>query len=375
MAVRALPLAQALVKRGHQVAMFLPPWSYPADAGKVWDEGGVRVENVAISPRGLIAPRLVARVCAYKPDVVHLFKPKAYAGLAQWKLWQLRRLELTHARLVLDADDWEGAGGWNEIENYSWAMKRFFAWQEQWGLTHCDAVTVASRGLETIVWSLGRNPREVHYLPYSLTPFAAMEPGARDIVRAEHGLDDDSVILLYTRFFEFRVERLVQIFARIVEQVPNARLLVVGKGLFGEEEKLLTLAAKCGLRSRIAYTGWVESARLPGYFAAVDMAIYPFDDTLINRCKCIVKLGDLLAAGVPVVAEAVGQNKEYISHNETGLLVPPGGVEEFAGAAARLLRDADLRTRLGTSAAATMARDYNSTRIAQVAEAAYQLLH
>jgi len=34
-----------------------------------------------------------------------------------------------------------------------------------------------------------------------------------------------------------------------------------------------------------------------------------------------VKLIDLLSAGVPVVADAVGQNSEYIRHNETGLLV------------------------------------------------------
>ena len=92
MAVRALPLAKALCARGHDVAVFLPPWSYPQHAGRVYDDAGVRIENVAIAPRALIPTRLVARVRAFQPDAVHLFKPKAYAGLAQWLLWQMRRV-------------------------------------------------------------------------------------------------------------------------------------------------------------------------------------------------------------------------------------------------------------------------------------------
>ena len=59
------------------------------------------------------------------------------------------------ARIILDEDDWEGAGGWNDLEPYSWSQKKFFARQEKWGLTHADSVTVASRGLETIALSLG----------------------------------------------------------------------------------------------------------------------------------------------------------------------------------------------------------------------------
>jgi len=31
------------------------------------------------------------------------------------------------------------------------------------------------------------------------------------------------------------------------------------------------------------------------------VALYPFDDNLINRTKCPVKLTDLLYAGIPVV--------------------------------------------------------------------------
>jgi glycosyltransferase involved in cell wall biosynthesis len=372
MAVRALPLAKALVRNGHAVAMFLPPWSFPSDSGRTWDEDGVRIENVPISPQTMIVPRLARRALAWHPDVIHLFKPKSYAGISAWVLWQMRRTGSSRVRLVVDEDDWEGAGGWNDLEHYSTLQKRFFEWQEQWGLKHCDAVTVGSRALETIVWSLGRSPRNVYYLPYGLNSFAKSDREAGRKIREKHDLGDDPVVLLYTRFFEFRLDRLLQILSRIIQRVPRARLMVVGQGLFGEDQELLELSRGQGLDKHIVFAGWIDRESLPGYFAAADIAIYPFDDTLVNRCKCVVKMGDLLSAGVPVVAEAVGQNKEYVVHNETGVLVPPGGVEDFACAAVNLLMDKGIRVRLGANAAATMAREYNWQRLALVAEEAYR---
>lgn len=303
---------------------------------------------------------------------MHCFKPKSFSGLSAWLLWQMRRLGRTRARLVVDEDDWEGAGGWNEIEKYSVLQKGFFSWQESWGLTHGDAVTVASRALETIAWSHGGSRSRVHYLPYGLTQIAWKDREAGERIRNELELGRDPVLLLYTRFFEFRVERVARVLARIAELVPRARYLIVGKGLFGEEQALKKYAEEYGFSRNASYVGWVEETKLPGYFGAADAAIYPLDETLVNRCKCLVKLGDLLAAGVAVVAEGVGQAKEYIVDEETGLLLQSGGIEDFACATARLLCDANLKGRLGTNSAARMATYHNWDRLVQVAEEAYQ---
>jgi glycosyltransferase involved in cell wall biosynthesis len=158
------------------------------------------------------------------------------------------------------------------------------------------------------------------------------------------------------------------VFARI----PDARLLLVGKGLFGEEKKFLEMSQARGWHARVVDAGWVEMSRLRAFFSAADVAIYPFDDTLINRTKCPVKLIDLLAAGVPVVAEAVGQLREYIQNNETGMLVSPGEEEEFARSVIELLDDADKRARLGACAAAKMARDYGWEKLAERVEGVYR---
>ncbi|MEA3342382.1 MAG: glycosyltransferase, partial [Chloroflexota bacterium] len=104
-----------------------------------------------------------------------------------------------------------------------------------------------------------------------------------------------------------------------------------------------------------------------------DVAIYPFDDTLVNRAKCPVKLLELLAAGTPVVAEAVGQNREYVRHTETGWLVEPGDAAAFAEAVTHLLEDAQLRERLGRAAARDVRERFAWERLVETIERAYEV--
>jgi glycosyltransferase involved in cell wall biosynthesis len=84
-----------------------------------------------------------------------------------------------------------------------------------------------------------------------------------------------------------------------------------------------------------------------------------------------VKLRDLLAAGIAVVAEAVGQNREYIRHGQTGLLIEPGDSPLFADAVVRLLRDASLRKRLGQAAARDVRERFSWDRLVDTVERAY----
>jgi glycosyltransferase involved in cell wall biosynthesis len=372
---RALPLAQELAARGHHVKMLLPPWHTPGEAGRVWEERGVRIENVSLWPGRApwlypcVTARLVRGALSWQPDVIHCFKPKAYAGWSAWVVWHAKRLGTARVRLVVDEDDWEGPGGWNDLEPYSCALRRTFAWQERWGLSHCEAVTVASRALQSLVWGLAVPPERVYYLPNGVEPSVAGD-GAR--VRARHGLGSAAVILLYTRFFEYDVARVVEALARIRQVMPAARLLIVGQALHPQDgQRFWRLAQEAGQVSAIVDAGWVEQALLPDYFAAADVALFPFDDTLVNRCKCSVKLLDLLSAGAPVVAEAVGQNAEYVRHGETGMLVESGDAAALAQATLALLRDRPLAQRLGQAAAGSLRTRYGWDTLVDRLLAAY----
>jgi glycosyltransferase involved in cell wall biosynthesis len=370
MRVRALPIAQSLVKRGHRVTMLLPPWSNPHDAGTTANFGDVRVVNLRLPPRIpgvfhlLLTVALVRSVLALQPSVVYCFKPKAYAGSTAWCLWQLRRLGIHHSRLVVDTDDWEGAGGWNAVEPYVPLYKHFFAWQEKWGLTHADAITVASRALQTLAWSLGVPRGAVHYTPNGVDAFATMAE-SQSAQRTS-----TPTALLYTRFFEFDLERIAHLMVSLSQAIPALKLVIVGKGFFGEEIRFAQILSSAGLSDRVASMGWPPADGLQTIFARTTVALFPFDDTLLNRTKCSVKLTELLTAGMPVVAEAVGQNAEYIVHGQSGLLAAPGDEQCFIEAVRSIVCDDGLRGRLSNGARARMRERYSWERIVGEVEAA-----
>jgi glycosyltransferase involved in cell wall biosynthesis len=85
-----------------------------------------------------------------------------------------------------------------------------------------------------------------------------------------------------------------------------------------------------------------------------------------------MKLVDLLAAGVPVVADAVGQNAEYIQHGTSGTLVAPGDNEAFVASVLRLLRDRDLARSLGCAAQERIRSLFGWHTLVQSAEKAYE---
>jgi glycosyltransferase involved in cell wall biosynthesis len=373
MSARALPMARALVAKGHRVAMLIPPWDSPADSGRRWTDAGVDIINIHLPAAQrfpghvTITARLVRHVLNLHPDIVHTFKPKAYAGLTAAGLWLLNQMGRYNIPVVVDTDDWEGPGGWNDVEPYTLAQRAVFTWQESWGLSHCAAVTVASRDLETLTWALGIEQARVFYVPNGVPRQSTATPshvGTEENAGATRAL-------LYTRFVEFDVERLLAIWQAVLDEVPDSRLIVVGRGLRGEEQAFLQLTELAGIRQTITYLGWPGRRVMPGVFAATDVAILPFDDTLINRTKGTAKLAELVAAGLPVVADGVGQNREFVEHRSTGLLVPPGDITAFSGAVVSLLKDSRRRREMGAAARARAARHFTWDRIAETVEQAY----
>jgi glycosyltransferase involved in cell wall biosynthesis len=362
MSARALPLARSLVEQGMAVKIIIPPWDDPQASGKIKDEGGVVIENVSLpaSPSPffhlILTKRMVSSALAFSPDVIHLFKPKGYSGFCHLYLWLRRKLTHTAYTLILDEDDWEQA--WNERLHYNYWQRQFFNGQERWGLRHADKVVAASRELQILARRFN-SQQNVSYIPNGVASLLKAEERRDGPSSRQHlGLGDGLIILLYTRFLEFDFTRVIEILKRIIDETPDARILIVGKGLGNEEEAFLALCQSNGLAGHIHYAGWVTPEELPIYFAAADVAIYPYRDDAVNRTKCSVKLVEMMSAGLPMVADAIGQNSEYIIHGESGLLVNEPAPAAFAGAVLSLLKDSGERCRLGENAAKRINEHY-----------------
>ncbi len=359
---RMVPLAAELQGLGHEVVIVAPPYTNPEDSGKVEVVRKVRLMNVRL-PRGgkaLGAPALVWRIFRAasdeKPDLVHLFKPKGYGGLAAMLQILCDHIGMRMPPLFLDTDDWEGNGGMNEQLGYSVAEQRVYAFQEQWLPPHVRGVTVASRTLEDMILGMGLERERVLYLPNCVDD---APPGDGQKVRERFGIAPDTpVLLLYTRFFEFSQNKLYHLFGAIFRRVPGVRFLVVGKGRGNEEEQLVTISREMGFKDALIMAGWIETTDLPDYLAAGDVAVYPFADNLVNRAKCPAKLTELLRAGLPVVADRVGQIPEYIAPGLQGLLCAPDDFDEMVAKCAELLQDVAKRKRASSVGRAFILETY-----------------
>lgn len=385
---RVLPLARALAERGHQVTVLIPPYDRPADAGRRWRAWGVDIVHTSLPGRTAAFARAplvylaitwaavaaAVRLLAVGVDAVHVFKPKGVAG-ACFYVTLLRRALGHRTRLVLDTDDWEGEGGWNELDRLPWWSRALVSVQEDSILRIAPAVTAASRFLWHRCAALRRSAARLRYIPNGFDPrdYAGLDEVDGSSVRQQYALDQAPAVLLYTRFFEFQLPRIVETWKRVHRALPEARLLVAGSGAFGQERILARLLHEAGLGTTAVFTGWLQPAQIPGHLAAADVAWFPYDDTLANRAKCSAKLIELMAMRRPIVADAVGQNPEYLTHGTSGVLVQPGDIDAWAAATVDLLRDPAARQRLGDAARAALVTRFCWPRLAAEAEAAYNV--
>jgi len=368
MSSRALPLAMELVRRGHEVCMFMPPWQTPDEGDRQWVERGVSIRYTPVTGGSLaIGHRLRKEIVAWQPELVHTFKPKAYSGLVSWWLWHFRRDRLP---LIVDSDDWEGKGGWNDLAPYSRLQKAFFAWQETWGIRHCHALTVASRELVDRALQLGVEPERLVYIPNG--PGIGLPGTSRQAARKQLDLENRPTLLLYSRYFEFSIERLFSIIGLIKAQLGDLIVLAVGQPLYdSDRERIADLKNRHDLEDAWKEIGWVEPKLLPDLLSAADAGIYLMDDTLLNRSKCPVKLADMASVGLPVVGDNVGQVAEYIVDGQSGYLLSEASDQEAANALVRILDDSQLRDRLSAAASKHIAANFTWERHATVLEETY----
>jgi glycosyltransferase involved in cell wall biosynthesis len=128
----------------------------------------------------------------------------------------------------------------------------------------------------------------------------------------------------------------------------------------GEVEASRARAAALGLADRVQIPGWVDPATVSALLAGADIFVLPSHHEGLP-----VAILEAMASGLPVVTTPVGAIPEIVVAHETGLLVPPGAVEALAAALADLVKNPELRARLGKNARALVERDFRIEVIAE----------
>jgi glycosyltransferase involved in cell wall biosynthesis len=188
--------------------------------------------------------------------------------------------------------------------------------------------------------------------------FRNLAPGTRERMRAELGVGDRFVWLAVGRFETAKdYPTMLHAFAEVHRREPAAVLVVVGRGALQQETE--ALARELGLGSAVKFVGVRRD--VPEVMSGADA--YVMSSAWEGMPMVLLEAG---AAGLPIVATAVGGNRDVVREGDTGLLVPPREPEALSAAMIRLMSlPADQRRGMGSRG-----RDHVETRygLAQVAE-------
>ena len=157
-------------------------------------------------------------------------------------------------------------------------------------------------------------------------------------------------------------EYLIEAIAELKQGFPSLHLVVIGSG--DRHDALLQQAELVGLHDAVHLLGHRDDVE--ACLAGMDLFVLPSLNEGMGRA-----LIEAMAAGLPVIASHVGGIPAVISHERTGLLVPPGDAGALADALRRLLDRPEWATQLGVAASRSVDSRYGSVSMVHAIESIF----
>jgi glycosyltransferase involved in cell wall biosynthesis len=141
--------------------------------------------------------------------------------------------------------------------------------------------------------------------------------------------------------------------ARLRGRFSEVEFLLVGDG--PQRPQLEQQTAELGLQNRVRFLG--DRRDIPAILASIDVSVVPSASESLSNV-----ILESMAAGVPVVATAVGGNCE-LGAERRALLVPPNNEEALAAGLERMLADPELRSGMSRDARQFAQENFSVERI------------
>jgi glycosyltransferase involved in cell wall biosynthesis len=171
--------------------------------------------------------------------------------------------------------------------------------------------------------------------------------------RPEPGLANHPTVISVARF---RAQKghadLLSAFAIVVREIPQARLLLVGDGKLAADLRRRVNSLRLG--ENVEFCGAIDDV-WPVLAEAHVFALASLYEPLG------IAVLEAMAAGLPVVATAVGGIPELVEDGQTGRLVAPHAPDQMAAALVDLLDSPDARASMG-AAGRERAKEFTTSR-------------
>lgn len=181
---------------------------------------------------------------------------------------------------------------------------------------------------------------------YNGVDLSSPTPKPDSTIREEYSLDPSApVAAMIGRLVHWKgPDTFIRAAAAVSRKIPEARFLLVGDAIFGEQsyvEELKNLADELGLGEKLVFTGFRSD--IPEIMASADIIVHA--SILPDPLPTV--LLEAMAQSKPVIGARAGGVPEIIEEGVTGIVFAPGNVSRLAEAMEQLLGDREKAASMG----------------------------
>lgn len=153
---------------------------------------------------------------------------------------------------------------------------------------------------------------------------------------------DKPIVLFVGRLVHRKgVHILIKAFTKVVKEIPEAKLVIVGEGYMKPILQMISKQLK--IKEKVKFLGEIDEEKLLKTYQKSRVVVIP---SLYRESFGIVAL-EAMATGKPVIATRVGGLPEIIKDGINGLLTQPGNPTELAEKITLLLSDKSIANKMG----------------------------
>jgi len=230
-------------------------------------------------------------------------------------------------------------------EQYSLIKAFFIRWLSKFCCSFAKKVRVVSKIVGEEAKSAGINPNKIIYVPTRVDlKFFNYNKYKNSDLRKRLRLDKNKVVLYIGRFHPDKgTEYLIKAMPKVLEQVKDAKLFLIGGG--EQEQYLKNLTKKIHINKDIIFYGKVEHDKIPEYYTIGDVFVMPSISEGMGRSAL-----EAMAMKNIIIASKVGGLKQIIINNKNGILTEPGNPDEIAKWIIKILKNKNSFQRLRANA-------------------------
>jgi len=224
------------------------------------------------------------------------------------------------------------------------------------------SVIAVSDAVKNRLVKAGVHDEKIHLIKngIDIRPFQKASPSLRGIVDKEGA----PIVGFVGRLSKEKgADVFLRVASRVLEEIPDAKFVLVGEG--PERNELELLVDQLAIGKSTFLVG--RRTDMPSVYASFDLMVLSSRDEGLPMAVL-----EGMASGVPWVAAAVGDVPKIIQHQASGLLVPPGDVDSLADGVIGLLRNITERQRLGEGGRRRVQEEFSAERMSSSYLGIYQ---